>query len=219
MSTSSNRKRKFWRLECRKALAGEISKSIITFDLLFANPRSGSRLGLEIEPSLVRLKPGREDPYRWVVADSMRKIFKTNLSTASVADCQRICEALQSDRSSEMIKAVLPHAVQDEEELFESPHRAMSPDNSLTIQMLEFEKEELILENQKLREKEQGLLNAQQEWEAERQCHQQATLQWKQAAETLQAKFDASSQKVVPALETLRLHLSELFDTTVSGQR
>lgn len=95
----------------------------------------------------------------------------------------------------------------------------MSPDNSLAIQMLEFEKEELILENQKLREKEQGLLSAQQEWEAERQCLQQATLQWKQAAEALQAEFNASSQKVVPALETLRLHLSELFDTTVSGQR
>jgi hypothetical protein len=119
MSTSSNRKRKFWRMECRKALAGEISESIVTFDLPCANPRSGSRLGLEIEPSLVRLKPGREDPYRWVVADSIRKIFKTNLSTASVADCQKICEALKSD--TEIIKAVSPHAVQDEEELFGVP--------------------------------------------------------------------------------------------------
>lgn len=117
MSTSSNRKRKFWRMECRKALAGEISESVVTFDMSPANPGSGSRLGLEIEPSLVRLKPGREDPYRWVVADSIRKIFKTNLSTASVADCQKICEALKSD--TEMIKAVSPHAVQDEEELFE----------------------------------------------------------------------------------------------------
>ncbi|KAH2948858.1 hypothetical protein KXW43_009370, partial [Aspergillus fumigatus] len=60
-----------------------------------------------------------------------------------------------------IIKAVSPHAVQDEEELFEDPHRAMSPDNNLIIQTLEFEKEELILEVQKLREKEQGLLNAQ----------------------------------------------------------
>lgn len=39
----------------------------------------------------------------------------------------------------------------------------MLPDNSLTIQTLEFEKEELILEIQKLREKEHRLLNAQQE--------------------------------------------------------
>lgn len=119
MSTSSNRKRKFWRMECRKALAGEISESIVTVDMSLANPPSGSRLGLEIEPSLVRLKPGREDPYRWVVADSIRKIFKTNLSTASVADCQKICEALKSD--SKIIKAVSPHTVQDEEELFEVP--------------------------------------------------------------------------------------------------
>ncbi|KAH1309716.1 hypothetical protein KXX47_006932 [Aspergillus fumigatus] len=193
MSTSSNRKRKIWRMECRKALAGEISESIVTVDMSLANPRSGSRLGLEIEPSLVRLKPGREDPYRWVVADSIRKIFKTNLSTASVADCQKICEALKSD--SKIIKAVSPHAVQDEEELFEDPHRAMSPDNNLIIQTLEFEKEELILEVQKLREKEQGLLNAQQEWEAERQCLQQTMSQWKQAAEALQARFDTTSQK------------------------
>ncbi|KAH1380757.1 hypothetical protein KXX49_006216 [Aspergillus fumigatus] len=67
-----------------------------------------------------------------------------NLSTASVADCQKICEALKSD--SKIIKAVSPHAVQDEEELFEDLHCAMSPDNNLIIQTLEFEKEELILE-------------------------------------------------------------------------
>ncbi|GKZ63043.1 hypothetical protein CBS63078_8316 [Aspergillus niger] len=218
MSTSSNRKRKFWRLECRRALAGEISESTVTFGLSFANPCSGSRLGLEIEPSLVRLKPAREDPYRWVVADSIRKIFKSNLSTVSVTDCQKICEALKSDRSSEMIKAVSPHTVQDEDELFEDPHRAMSPDHSLTIQILEFEKQELILENQKLREKEQGLLNAHQEWEAERQCLQQAMSQWKQVAEARQARLDAASQNVVPAMEKLRLCLSEFFETTVSGQ-
>jgi transcription initiation factor TFIID subunit TAF12 len=94
----------------------------------------------------------------------------------------------------------------------------MSPDNSLTIQTLEFEKEELTLEVQNLREKAQGLLNAQHEWEAERQCLQQAMSQWKQTAETLQARFDTASQKVVPAMETLRLCLSELFDTRVSGQ-
>jgi hypothetical protein len=39
-----------------------------------------------------------------------------NLSTASVADCWKICEALKSD--TEIIKVVSPHAVQDEEELF-----------------------------------------------------------------------------------------------------
>lgn len=94
----------------------------------------------------------------------------------------------------------------------------MSPDNSLIIQTLEFEKEELILEVQKLREKQQGLLNAQQEWEAERQCLQQTMSQWKQAAEALQARFDTTSRKVMPAIETLRLCLSELFETTVSGQ-
>jgi uncharacterized coiled-coil DUF342 family protein len=91
----------------------------------------------------------------------------------------------------------------------------MSPDNSLTIQTLEFEKEELIFEIQKLREKEQGLLNTQQEWEAERQCLQQTMAQWKQAADALQARFDTASQKVVPAMETLRVSLSELFDTKI----
>jgi prefoldin subunit 5 len=61
----------------------------------------------------------------------------------------------------------------------------MSPDNSLTIQTLEFKKEELTLEVQNLCEKAQGLLNAQQEWEAECQCLQQAMSQWKQTAEAL----------------------------------
>jgi nitrate reductase assembly molybdenum cofactor insertion protein NarJ len=84
--------------------------------------------------------------------------------------------------------------------------------------MLEFEKQELILENQKLREKEQGLLDARQEWEAERQCLQQEMAQWKQVAEALQARFDAASQKVVPAMETLHLCLSELFETRVFGR-
>lgn len=106
-------------MECRKALAREISELIITVDMSLANPRSSSHLGLKIEPSLVRLKPGREDPYRWVIADSIQKIFKTNLSTVSVADCQKICEALKSD--SKIIKAVSPHAVQDKKELFKVP--------------------------------------------------------------------------------------------------
>jgi hypothetical protein len=102
-----------------KLLLGRLVSPSLRLTCRLLTPRSGSRLGLEIEPSLVRLKPGREDPYRWVVADSIRKIFKTNLSTASVADCQKICEALKSD--IEIIKAVSPHAVQDEEELFEVP--------------------------------------------------------------------------------------------------
>jgi hypothetical protein len=42
--------------------------------------------------------------------------------------------------------------------------------------------------------------------------------QWKQAAEALQARFDTASQKAVPAMENLRLCLSELFSTAVSGQ-
>jgi hypothetical protein len=54
-----------------KLLLGRLVSPLLHLTCCLLTPYSGSCLGLEIELSLVRLKPGREDLYRWVVADSI----------------------------------------------------------------------------------------------------------------------------------------------------
>ena len=75
--------------------------------LLFPGPLiitlPDERLGLQVRPGKVRLRPRPEDQYRWSVAEPMRKYFQTNLSEGSLGCFQKIYDALERGN---MIEAV-----------------------------------------------------------------------------------------------------------------
>lgn len=61
------------------------------------------RLGLQVHPDKVHLRPRPEGQYRWSVAEPMRKYFQSNLSGRSLGGFQKICEALEFGNHIEAI--------------------------------------------------------------------------------------------------------------------
>ncbi|KAE8361558.1 hypothetical protein BDV27DRAFT_160607 [Aspergillus caelatus] len=194
MTTSSNQKRTFWRNKCRRALAEHIS----------------SRLGFEIPPDKIRLQPRDEDPYRWHVADHLKPLFKSNLSSGSVGNFQKICHAL---KAPDLIEAIHPEALQNDQDLeTEKQNSVPSSSFAATIQRLEKEKQDVLADSQRLCEKqEQNLLSARVEWEAERRKLQEEISRWKDAVSSYDLRVQELKRVVCPALETLNLHLPGLF--------
>ncbi|KAI9035296.1 uncharacterized protein KD926_003769 [Aspergillus affinis] len=174
-------------------------------------PPENRQLGLDVPPEKVRLQPRQEDPYRWSVAKPVKPHFKSNLSRGSVGDFQKICEALESRN---LIEAVSPKSLQEESYQEDEHHDLVFNDNfTVTIQRLERERKEAISDNETLREKQkQELLDTQQLWETEHDGLRQEMLQWKHSAETQDLKLREMKEKIFPTLNTLNLHLSELFD-------
>ncbi|KAB8227877.1 uncharacterized protein BDW43DRAFT_304272 [Aspergillus alliaceus] len=173
---------------------------------------SNKQLGLRVPPGSIRLRPRHDDPYRWNVAKSVDSLFNSDLSRGSIGVFQKICDALNSGN---LIEAVSPKNLQQEDPWREDEHHDLGSDDSFTatIQRLEREVHEAIADNKNLREKqEQEIFNIQREREREREGLQREILQWKHVAESQDRKFQEMKDKVTPALDMLNLHLSELFD-------
>jgi hypothetical protein len=55
------------------------------------NTSPGSRIGIAIEPSQVRLIPGADDPYSWKVLPEKKYLFTKNLSDHSISAYKELC--------------------------------------------------------------------------------------------------------------------------------
>lgn len=66
--------------------------------LIMTNASTGSKLGIIIEPSQVRLIPGPDDPYIWKVlpekGELFSRIFSKNISDHSIGAYKELCEGV-----------------------------------------------------------------------------------------------------------------------------
>ncbi|PGG96171.1 hypothetical protein AJ79_09702 [Helicocarpus griseus UAMH5409] len=62
------------------------------------------KLGVYIDATRVRLKPGPDDPYRWLVMPSKKHLLEKQLSKSSVRDYDEICSAVD-DSALEAVPA------------------------------------------------------------------------------------------------------------------
>ncbi|KAE8310977.1 hypothetical protein RU639_013583 [Aspergillus parasiticus] len=200
MTTSkpSNQKRAFWRNKCRKALATHINK----------------QLSLTIRPDKVRLRPRPDDEYRWSVADCMSKHFETDFSRWRLGDFQEICNVLELEKQ-DLIEAIRPRILPQIHSTLQNEHRLTSDQGfTSTIEQLKQKNQELVVRNEQLqKEGELKLRNAQQSLEAERKNLQGEVQQWRAATESYREQLKQASQIIMPALSTMSLHLSEMFDS------
>ncbi|BCR96692.1 uncharacterized protein AKAW2_30011A [Aspergillus luchuensis] len=186
---SSNRypTRSSRRLQCQKALTDHIYQ----------------RLSKRIDPKHVRLQPRPDDPYRWVVPETLRATFKKNLSRCAVELLPAIEEALKNGS----VQAVEPHTLPSHE----SPVGISAPkpresdvyvliDNganggavrdessTATIRKLEQENEALRSERQRINESHaRELLEERGHRDAERRALQEENERLKLSCASLQA--------------------------------
>ncbi|KAL5364303.1 hypothetical protein BJX96DRAFT_178834 [Aspergillus floccosus] len=188
---SSNEKRAFWRKKCRQALADHIKE----------------RVGVVIPPDKVRLQPSREDPYNWVVTDSVKDLFQSNLSSSSVGVFQQICTALDC---GDMIEAIPRERVHPGKSNNTDEHCSASSFTA-TIRKLGREKEELQLAyTQYQQQKEQELLESQKKWSEDTEKLRYELEQWKTQAEARSIDLHDAKELVASVVVNIERQLSHL---------
>jgi hypothetical protein len=88
---TSNLERGKWRSKCREQLSKHIRKTSPATTLNLANTTPESRIGIEIEPSQVRLIPRPDDPYTWKVLPEKKYLFSKNISDHSISAYKELC--------------------------------------------------------------------------------------------------------------------------------
>ncbi|OJD27484.1 hypothetical protein ACJ73_01123 [Blastomyces percursus] len=91
----------------RAALAARIKRLDIRHPLVrrcAEHQERHEKLGVHIDATRVRLKPGPDDPYRWLVLPSKKHLLEKQLSKSSVRDYDEICSAVD-DSALEAVPA------------------------------------------------------------------------------------------------------------------
>ena len=99
----SNLNRAEWRQKCRSALADHLRKTFDHWRTYTKREMLGSKLGLSIELSMIRLSPQPEDGYAWLRSADREHLFSKQLSKHSVGAYMELCREVGSS-----VEAILP---------------------------------------------------------------------------------------------------------------
>ncbi|KAJ5483143.1 hypothetical protein N7530_002389 [Penicillium desertorum] len=199
MALSSNEKRALWRRQCREALATHIFE----------------RLGLTVAPGRVRLQPSMADGYAWSVSKSQEHLLKSNLSDGTVGSYKKICDAL-----GRSIEAVSPQTLREHDarsgkgisdecpnskeppKLFQTASGSGS--FTATIQRLEDENQELVVELERAQAYSEKLLEERREWEAKCRGISEELDDSKSVVKQLENDLSHAYMGIAEAMKTLK---------------
>jgi hypothetical protein len=128
LASLGNKKRASWRATCRNRLSQHIC--YLPFTQFCAvqslTSRIGETLGIEVQPSDVRLKPEEDMPYRWQIDDpALEPLFQKHLSKHSVGAYmllhKRVGQTFQAVRPDK--DKVVDHYLKSKSESLNIPDR------------------------------------------------------------------------------------------------